>query len=128
TERAQDPGTRLVDDGAAAEVADRSLSQSPAQGSSSPAASGAARSPAAGAAQPGAATASPSPERPQPSSPSESSQPAAASASRPSVQPQAPTQPERAAIYRVQVGRFANRDDAAKVADALKAENPPVPD
>lgn len=128
TERAQDPGTRLAEDRAAAEVADRSLSQSPAQGSSSPAASAPVSSSAAGADQPGASTASPAPERPQPSSPSQPGQPAAASASRPSVQPQAPAQAERATIYRVQVGRFANRDDAAKVADALKAENPPVPD
>ena len=129
TERAQDPGTRLAEDRAAAEVADRSLSPSPAQGSSSPAASAPVSSSAAGADQPGASTASPAPERPQPSSPSQPGQPAAASASRPSVQPPgAGAGRTRRTIYRVQVGRFANRDDAAKVADALKAENPPVPD
>jgi len=129
TERPAASGTRVVDDSGAspapvvlspspAQTANQAASRAPAA-SSGPAAGAAAQqapAPSGGApAAPAAVQAPPS------SSPAAGGQAAASGAA--SRQGQV-----AATVYRVHVGHFRTRDEAVRVADALKTGTPAVPD
>lgn len=130
TERAQDPGTRVIDDDQP-QLSARSLSQPPAPSSSTESlpegtTTTAATTTPAASSPPQQAPFAPAPSGSQPApSPPQST---VASAPRTPVEPSAPAQPARATVHRVHVGKFANREEAVRVADALKSESPPVPD
>ena|GEM_PF-3257166 len=151
TQRAADPGTRVVDDAApsqspvvlaptsnhsagqgASRTSAATVAQAPAAGSASPASSHASSAPAAGSVSSGPAnrsTAAGAPAIAAVQSGQPNSAPRASGAESGSSDGQTQAQAQaQAAIYRVHVGRFATRQDALREAEALKTGDPAVPD
>lgn len=117
SERAESPGTRLVDDEPSVSPGARPAgSQVASGGSTQPAATTPAASTAttASTAASGSATSSRTTASTAPAVSPSSTAATQATSSR--------------TIYRVQIGRFASRADATAQAEALKKGNPPVPD
>lgn len=108
TERAVDPGTRVVDDSGSTTSP---VALPPAASATAARGSPSTQAPPATA----QATAGGAPGAPQTRPATSTSQPAA-------------TAQGETTIYRVHVGRFSTREDATRLAEALKTSSPAIPD